>query len=49
MIHTDQWILDFLKENMITISFLYAVVKMLFPDSKILKAIGDAFKARFGK
>jgi hypothetical protein len=47
MIHVDVWLLDFVKENVIALTILYACLKSIFPDSKILKAIGDAFKAKF--
>jgi hypothetical protein len=47
MIYADAWILEFLKNNMVSLVFLYAIFKQVFPDSMILKAIGDAFKGTF--
>jgi hypothetical protein len=49
MINADDFVLQFLKDNILTLGFLYAILKGLFPDSKILKAIGEAFTAKFGK
>lgn len=49
MIYADAWIIEFLKHNMVSLVFLYAILKQVFPDSSILKAIGDAFKSTFGK
>jgi hypothetical protein len=49
MISIDAILIEAVKENIITLGFIYAIFKNLFPDSKVLKAVGDAFKARFGK
>lgn len=49
MIYADAWMIEFLKNNMVALVFVYAIFKQLFPDNSILKAIGDAFKATFGK
>lgn len=49
MIYADNYVIEFLKNNMVSLVFVYAVLKQIFPDSSILKAIGDAFKATFGK
>jgi len=49
MIYADTYVLEFIKNNIISLTFLYLILKSLFPSSLILKAIGDAFKAQFGK
>jgi len=49
MIYADAWVIDFIKNNFVSLTFLYLIFKSIFPDSLILKAIGDAFKGTFGK
>jgi len=49
VIQIDSFLLDFVKENIITLSILYAILRSMFPESRILKAIGISFNKRFGK
>jgi hypothetical protein len=49
MISIDSYLLDFIKDNIITLSILYAILRSMFPESRLLKAIGEAFNKRFGK
>ena len=49
MIYADQWIIDFIQHNVIALSILYAILRSMFPESRILKAIGISFNKRFGK
>jgi len=49
MIYADNFVIEFLKNNFVSLFFLYLIFQSLFPESEILKAIGDAFKATFGK
>jgi hypothetical protein len=49
MIYADTYVIEFIKHNFVSLTFLYLILKSLWPDSAILKAIGDAFKSTFGK
>jgi len=49
MISIDSYLLDFIKDNIITLSILYAILRSMFPNSKVLSAIGEAFSRKFGK
>lgn len=49
MIYADAYVVEFIKENFVSLTFLYLIFRQLFPNSMILKSIGDAFKSTFGK
>lgn len=49
IISLDTILVEVIKQNMITILFIYLIVRQVFPNNLILKAIGDAFSATFGK
>ena len=49
MIYADNYVIEFIKNNFVSLTFLYLILKSLWPESMILKAIGDAFKNTFGK
>ena len=49
MISADAYALEFIKNNIVSLTFLYAILKQIFPNNMILKSIGDAFRAKFGK
>lgn len=43
----DQLLIDFFKENFITLGTAFAILKVIFPNSRILRGIGDAVSERF--
>lgn len=47
MIQLDPILIEFVKENCITLTLIYAVLKVIFPNSRILRGIGEAFSSRF--
>jgi len=49
MVYADNYVIEFIKNNFVSLTFLYLILKSLWPESMILKAIGDAFKNTFGK
>lgn len=42
MIDTNQWLLDFVSANWMGLIIVYGVFVAMFPNSKILKAIGES-------
>ncbi len=38
----DEALLAFAKHNLVTLGLAYAVLRAMFPESKILKALGDS-------
>lgn len=44
IISIDEYLIGIIKANIVTLTAVYWILKGMFPDSKFLKAIGDAFK-----
>jgi hypothetical protein len=40
----DGYFLEIIKGNIVVLTVVYWTLKGMFPDSRFLKAIGDAFK-----
>ena len=55
MIHMDAWVLEFLKENIVTLGLIYAVLKAFATitsfdgDDRILESISGAIRTIRGK
>jgi hypothetical protein len=47
MIYTNQWLIEVIKENWMMLILLYGIVRAMFPNSKMLTAIGEAFSNLF--
>jgi hypothetical protein len=47
MIDTNQLFVDFVGKNWMLMLIVYAVVREMLPDSKILKALGEAVSNLF--
>ena len=44
-IPTNAELLKFIEGHLIFLTFIYAIFRAMFPESKILRAIGDTFKS----
>jgi hypothetical protein len=47
MIDSNTFLIDFVNNNWMGLVMLYSIVRSIFPNNKVLKAIGEAFSARF--
>ncbi|MDD5532381.1 MAG: hypothetical protein PHC52_06285 [Syntrophales bacterium] len=47
MIYSNEWLIKFVGENWMALLILYGAVRAMYPDSKILNAIGEGFANLF--
>jgi len=47
MIDTNQFLLDFIGSNWMALIIVYGVFRAMFPNSKILTALGEGFSGLF--
>ncbi len=47
MLYSNEWLIEFIGENWIALVILFGIFRSLFPNSKVLNAIGSAFADRF--
>jgi hypothetical protein len=47
MIYSNVWLIDFIGNNWLALAILYGVLTAIFPDSRVLSAIGESFSERF--
>jgi hypothetical protein len=47
MIYTNQWLWDFLNNNWMGLIMLYCIARSVFPNCKVLVAMGDAAQTLF--
>jgi len=47
MIYTNQWLIELIKENWMGMILFYSITRAMFPNSKILTAIGESFSNLF--
>jgi len=47
MIDTNQLLIDFIGKNWMALIIIYGMVRAMFPNSKVLAAMGDGFARMF--
>ena len=47
MFSSNQWLTDFIGQNWMGMVILYSIVRSMFPNSKMLNAIGQTFSGMF--
>ena len=47
MIYSNSWLIEFIGYNWMALLIIYGVLKAMFPESKILSAIGEGFSKLF--
>lgn len=47
MIYTNQWLIEAIGENWMALIIIYGIIKAMFPNSKVLNAIGETFAGLF--
>ena len=47
MMYSNQWLTEFIGNNWMALLILYGVARAMFPNSKILSAIGEGFSKLF--
>lgn len=43
MIYTNDWLIEAIAENWMGLILLYSIIRAMFPNSKMLNAIGESF------